>query len=194
MVVLLCMLDHRGYSRSNGIQKRVLEMQAQSLGLPIYFINSSWEQYQSNLIHAIIELRKIYQIEACVFGDINSESHKIFEEFVCNDAGIKAYLPLWGQTTDKIKEQIITSGIRCKLSVIHKKYHIEKLLGYNYHEIDFPALIVLGVDVCGEYGEFHTVVYGAPLFKFALQLEVCNIYDLTHVLLCDFTATVISNK
>jgi uncharacterized protein (TIGR00290 family) len=179
--------DTREYSRSNGIHQHILEMQAQSLNLPIYFVKSSWKQYQHNLIKALSELKEIYQISGCVFGDIDTESHRLFEESVCKDAGVNSYLPLWGKSRSEIKNQIIDSGIRCKLSVINKKFRIEELIGSNYHEIDFSRFYKLGVDICGEYGEFHTVVYDAPLFEFILHLKAPQIHDLGNVLLCDFT-------
>jgi uncharacterized protein (TIGR00290 family) len=193
--VLLCMMDDiRDYSRSNGVQKHILEMQAQSLNLPIYFVKSSWEQYQHNLVKALSELKNIYQISGCVFGDIATESHRLFEESVCKDAGVNAYLPLWGKSRSEVKNQIIGSGIRSKLSVINKKFKIEELIGCNYHEIDFSVLTDLGIDICGEYGEFHTVVYDAPLFEFSIKLTPHSKYDLGSVLLCNFSGNLVKQS
>ncbi|MCE3268876.1 MAG: hypothetical protein K0R49_1128 [Burkholderiales bacterium] len=192
-VVLLCMMDpDRDYSRSNGVSKQILEMQAKSLQLPIYFVPSDWDQYKDNIIKALTKLKNTYQIEGCIFGDIDIEGHRMFEESICNETGIIAYLPLWGIERSTIKNKMIRLGIKSKLSVISKSFNIAEFIAYDYHMLDFSKLKDLGVDICGENGEFHTVVYSAPLFKSLIHLEVQTIYDLKSVLLCDFIATEIS--
>ena len=191
--VLLCMMDpDRNYSRSNGVNKQILELQAKCLHLPIYFVETTWEQYEDNLVNAISKLKKIYLIDGCVFGDMDIESHKLFEESICKKAGVTAYLPLWGKTRDEIRDKIITLGIKSKISVINKSFQLAKFIGLDYHEIDPTELINLGVDICGEHGEFHTVVYGAPLFNSSIKLESQTIYDLDSILLCDFVGNITS--
>ena len=190
--VLLCMMDqYRDYSRSNGVRKQILEMQATSLQIPIYFVKSSWEQYENSLITAMSDLKTIYQIDGCVFGDIDTESHKLFEESICRQSGITAYLPLWGIARNDIKDKILYLGIKSKISVINKSFPIANLLGHDYCDIDFAALAKLGVDICGENGEFHTIVYDAPLFKAFIKLESQNIYNLDGVILNDFSGTTV---
>lgn len=194
-VVLLCMIDpDHNCSRSNGIDKEILKLQAYCLQLPIYFVESSWAQYEENLINALIEVRRLYQIEKCVFGDIDIVDHWLFEESVCKKASIKAYLPLWGTPRNLIKEEIIGSNIKCKLSVVDRSYQIDKLLTNDYDSLDFDNLNHLGVDVCGENGEFHTVVYDAPLFKHAIELSVKSLHILQSVLLCQFSGRLIAKN
>jgi diphthine-ammonia ligase len=194
-VVLLCMMDlERDYARSNGASKQVLELQAKSLNLPIYFVKTSWEYYEDNLVKALLYLKDEYQIEGCVFGDIDIENHRIFEESVCSKVGITAYLPLWGMMRNEVKNRIICLDIKSKLSVINKAYPITHLIDNDYSEIDFTELIKLGVDICGENGEFHTIVYDAPLFKFSIKLEQKIIHDLGHFLLCDFAGYRLPEK
>ena len=193
--VLLCMMDsERDYSRSNGVSRQILEMQSVCLNLPIYFVKTTWEQYEDNLVNAISELKNRDSIDGCVFGDMDIESHKLFEKSICEKAGIVAYLPLWGTTREEIRNKLFTLGIKSKLSVINKSFPIAKFIGSDYHEIDSTELIELGVDICGENGEFHTVVYDAPLFSSSIKLEAHTIYDLGSILLCDFIFPNIYSK
>ncbi len=99
---------------------------------------------------------------------------------------MSACLPLWGKSRLDVKNEIIRLGVKSKLSVISKKYALDELLGMEYSELDFVYLEQLGVDICGENGEFHTLVYDAQLFKHALNIEAGEVYDLEHALLCDF--------
>jgi uncharacterized protein (TIGR00290 family) len=184
--VLLCMVDERGYSRSNGVSTQILQQQALVLNLPIVLRKSSWSNYESNLVEVLIEIKRAYNVTQCIFGDIDVVVHHQFEESVCQQSGLSAYVPLWGKSRLDVKNEIIRLGIKSKLSVVSKKYAIDELLGAEYSELDFACLEQLGVDICGENGEFHTLVYDAPLFKHALHIEAGEIYDLEHALLCDF--------
>ncbi|MBX9599240.1 MAG: adenosine nucleotide hydrolase [Burkholderiales bacterium] len=184
--VLLCMVDERGYSRSNGVSTQILQQQALVLNLPLVLKESSWSNYESNLVEALTEIKHVYNVAQCAFGDIDIVAHRQFEELVCQQSGLSAYLPLWGKSRLEVKNEIIQLGIKSKLSVVSKKYAIDELLGAEYSELDFVCLELLGVDICGENGEFHTLVYDAPLFKQALNIEAGEIYDLEHVYLNRF--------
>lgn len=184
--VLLCMVDERGYSRSNGVSTQILQQQALALNLPIVLRESSWNNYESNLVEALIDVKNTYGIEQCIFGDIDIVAHRRFEESACQQSGLSACLPLWGKSRPDVKNEIIRLGIKSKLSVVSKKYSLDELLGAEYSELDFACLEQIGVDICGENGEFHTLVYDAPLFKQALNIKAGEIYDLDHVLLYDF--------
>jgi uncharacterized protein (TIGR00290 family) len=180
------MVDERGYSRSNGISTQILQQQALVLNLPIVLKESSWNNYESNLVDALIEIKHAYNVTQCVFGDIDVVVHRQFEESVCQQSGLSACLPLWSKSRLDVKNEIIRLGIKSKLSVVSKKYALDELLGAEYSELDFTCLEQLGVDICGENGEFHTLLYDAPLFKQMLNIEADEVYDLEHVLLCDF--------
>lgn len=184
--ILLCIVDERGYSRSNGVSSQILQQQALALNLPIILKESSWTNYESNLVETLIEIKHTYSVAQCVFGDIHIVAHRQFEESVCQQSGLSAGLPLWGKSRHEVKREIIRLGIKSKLSVVSKKYALDELLGAEYSKLDFARLEQLDVDICGENGEFHTLVYDAPLFSKALNIEADQVYDLEHVLLSDF--------
>lgn len=181
--VLFSVMDPaHNVSRSNGVSRQLLIEQAERLALPIHFINASWEDYEEKLTQGLYDLKIKYSIEGCVFGDIDIASHKYFDEEVCKDVGIEAILPLWGMQRDMVRLEIITLGIKSKVSVINKNFGISNWLNSTYDTlIDFNELCV---DVCGENGEFHTVVFDAPLFASPIKLIARRIYDLKNTLLC----------
>lgn len=184
--VLLCMVDERGYSRSNGISTQILQQQALALNLPLVLKQSSWSSYEFNLIEALTEIKHAYNVTQCVFGDIDIVTHRQFEESICQQSGLSACLPLWDKSRLDVKNEIIRLGIKSKLSVVSRQYSLNELLGAEYGELDFANLEQIGVDICGENGEFHTLVYDAPLFRQPLNIIAGEVYDLGHVLLCDF--------
>ena len=94
--VLLNVLNEQGeISRSHGIPKMVLEKQAEMLGLPLYAVPASWETYETTFVENLQLLKQKYQLTHGVFGDIDLEAHREWEEKVCERAGINPVLPLW---------------------------------------------------------------------------------------------------
>ena len=96
--ILLNVMNEEGIiSRSHGIPKQILEAQAAAMQLPIYLINSSWNEYEKQFTNALIQLQNEYQLNYAVFGDIDLQAHRDWEEKVCRNASLQAILPLWQQ-------------------------------------------------------------------------------------------------
>lgn len=94
--VLLNMLNENGViSRSHAIPRSILEKQAEMLGLPIMTKPASWGKYETIFIDSLNQLKADYQITHGVFGDIDLQAHRDWEEKVCKAVGIEAVLPLW---------------------------------------------------------------------------------------------------
>lgn len=88
--------------------------------MPIVLRESSWNNYESNLVDALIEIKHTYGVTQCVFSDIDIVAHRQFEELVCQQSGLSAYLPLWGKSRRNVKNEIIRLQIKSKLSVVSK--------------------------------------------------------------------------
>ena len=185
-IALFSMIDELGFSRSNGVHQEVLAAQAIALALPIIYVKTSWDDYENNIFNAISNLKIRYDIAGVVFGDISGDNHRLFVENICKKAGVIACLPLWGMSCEKVRDMIIATGIESKLSVINKSYSITYLIGSDYNRLDFNFLKEAGVDICGERGEFHSVVFAAPFFRQSILLEQVAIHNLKQVMLCEF--------
>ena len=91
VVALLNMMNETGErSRSHGIPLALLKAQAKSIGVPLETCQASWEDYEFTFIEKLQNLTKTYNLDAAVFGDIDIESHKKWEEKVCDSSDIKA--------------------------------------------------------------------------------------------------------
>jgi diphthine-ammonia ligase len=169
-VVLLNMMNEGGrVSRSHGLPHHILLQQAQALQLPLVTIPASWEEYEARFIAALQQLVGHYEPAAAIFGDIDLQPHRDWEEKVCAAAGLQAVLPLWQQSRRQLAEAMLREGIQTTIASCNT------LLGPDFlgRSFDLPLLDELeakGVDVCGENGEFHTVVTNCPLFQAPLEL------------------------
>ncbi|MCO6359558.1 diphthine--ammonia ligase [Roseivirga pacifica] len=161
--VLLNTLNEYGdKSRSHGIPRGVLEQQAKAVGLPIEFIETTWETYEERYIAKLKELREKYAFTHAVFGDIDIESHRAWEEKVANAANVKAVLPLWQGDRKELVEGMITAGIKTMI-VSCRKELADSLLGEVIDGSLIKKFEELGIDACGENGEYHTFVLDGPL-------------------------------
>ena len=170
--VLLNVLNEEGkISRSHGIPADILQAQAAAAGLPLHLISSSWSDYETNFTNALSSLKERYQLTHAVFGDIDLQAHRDWEEKVCGQAGLFALLPLWQQERRKLVMQMLESGI-VTMIVSCNELMGETFIGKIITEETVVELEALGVDACGENGEFHTLVVDCPLFSEALDVQL----------------------
>ena len=168
--VLLNMMNENGkVSRSHGIPLSVLEQQAKQIDVPLVAVPASWNEYEKNYIATLHEIKEKYQIEGVVFGDIDLEPHREWEEKVCNAAELKAFLPLWQQDRVDLVYQMIDSGIETMIVSCNLELG-ETYLGKIVTKELAIELQQKGIDPCGENGEFHTLVINCPLFKEKITL------------------------
>ena len=172
--VLLNVLNEEGrISRSHGIPAAVLRAQAAAAGLPITMIASSWEEYEQHFTAALNTLRDEFGLSGAVFGDIDLQPHRDWEEKVCTSAGLHAFLPLWKQDRKALVAQMLEAGIHTRI------VSCNTVMGSSYLGRVLTAALVeeleqIGIDPCGENGEFHTLVVDCPLFIQPINVEIAN--------------------
>lgn len=164
-VVLLNMMNENGkVSRSHGLPIEILNDQANALNLPLVTIPSTWENYEENFINTLKQIKADYNIDGIVFGDIDIQQHREWEEKVCDAANIEAILPLWKRSRNALALEMIDKGIESMIVSCNLDLG-EEFLGKMYDAELINQLENIGVDSCGENGEFHSVVINSPLFK-----------------------------
>jgi len=170
--VLLNVLNEEGQiSRSHGIPAAILQAQAKATGLPIQLIASSWNDYEEKFTAALQQLKNEYTVTYAVFGDIDLQAHRDWEEKVCTNAGLRAVLPLWQQDRKTLVMQMINAGIKTIIVSCNETMG-PNFLGRMIDEQCVNDLQEVGVDVCGENGEFHTLVLDCPLFSNSINVKV----------------------
>ncbi|OSZ77505.1 adenosine nucleotide hydrolase [Chitinophagaceae bacterium IBVUCB2] len=170
--VLLNVLNEAGkISRSHGIPAAILQAQATAAGLPIQLISSSWNDYEKNFTSALSILKEQYQLSHAVFGDIDLQPHRDWEEKVCSNAGLTAILPLWQQERKALVLQMLDAGIETMIVSCNETMG-ERFIGEIITATLVDELEALGIDACGENGEYHTLVLDCPLFENRINVSV----------------------
>lgn len=172
--VLLNVLNEEGkISRSHGIPYSILQTQANEADIFLHCISSSWQEYEMRFTNELKELKNGFNLTHAVFGDIDLQEHRDWEEKVCANAGLMAVLPLWKQDRKKLVMEMLEAGIEAMIVSCNEKMG-EQFIG----EMISPSLVneleAMGIDPCGENGEYHTLVLDCPLFASPHKVSVAE--------------------
>lgn len=176
IVALLTTFNEESNTSSmHGIPHNILENQARSIGIPLYAIafSKNLDNYDQKMLEAVNHFKSM-GVTDFIFGDLTASGLKPYRESKLVPLNIHVIEPLWGQSSEEVMAAFLQSGIKAKIIVtyegkLNKKY-IGKTLDRNLVNT-FPPTI----DVCGEQGEYHTLVYDGPLFKYPITFAITDI-------------------
>lgn len=167
---LFTVMDEGGArTRSHGLRLEVVQAQADALGLPLRTVRASWETYEEAVVEGLRAL-KAEGVTAAVFGDIDTESHRAWEERVCAAAGLEARLPLWQEPRAAVLRDFLESGHAARIVAVREGLLDPALLGRVLDAGLIAEIEAAGCDPCGEFGEYHTVAVGGPRFRHPVRL------------------------
>jgi uncharacterized protein (TIGR00290 family) len=170
---MLTMFEETGQrSRSHGISLRLMQLPAQALGLELVTPSASWSGYESVFVKTLQTLRE-GDHRVAIFGDIDLQPHRDWEERVCAMADLTPCLPLWHRNRLELAEESLALRFRSIVVCTDSRYLGDEFCGREF-DARFIADLPPGVDPCGENGEFHTFVYDGPLFRHSLDVEVVS--------------------
>ncbi|SCC92162.1 ATP binding protein [Thiomonas sp. X19] len=171
---LLAMLDESGERlRSHGVPLELMQAQAVALGLELVAPSANWDDYQAVFAAKLRELAGRGAL-AAVFGDIDLQPHRDWEEQVCAAAGLRAELPLWGRPRSELAREFIALGYSARVVCVDSRHLPDSFCGRLFDTAFIDALPP-GVDACGENGEFHTFVFDGPGFAQAVAHAVAAV-------------------
>lgn len=171
----MTMFDETGErSRSHSISREMMRAQAEAIGFKLLMPSAPWQNYESVFVEELKRF-KVQNIEAAIFGDIDLQAHRDWEEKVCEAANIKAVLPLWNENRLDLVNEFIGEGFRSVVICVNEKFLPKKFCGRIFDE-QFVKDLPEGVDACGENGEFHTFVFDGKLFKNPVPYKIDEIY------------------
>jgi uncharacterized protein (TIGR00290 family) len=171
VVSMITMFDEpAARSRSHGLRPEVLAAQAVRLGLSHVVGTCSWATYDASFSRAL-ETVAGDGVTHVVFGDILFEEHRQWAERMCAPLGLTAVEPLWGLPTDVLFREWTASGSDAIIVTARAEFLDRAWLGRRLTADCLEEFERLGVDPCGERGEYHTVVTNTPLFSRPLRLK-----------------------
>jgi len=152
----------------------IMSLQSEALGIPHVALSVA-EPYKEAYRHSISSLIATEGIQGIITGDIWIEDHRRWMEDVCEGLGIQVIMPLWNENTNDILDAVVSNGFRAVFTCVKEPWFDTDWLG---RQLDGRRIEVLkslherfGIDMCGENGEYHTMVLDGPIFKHSIRIE-----------------------
>jgi len=155
--------------RVHGTEAKLIQLQSQALGIPLLQKETTWDRYAQELKEAVRSLVP-RSIKGMVFGDIYLQEHKDWVERVCGEIGIEAMEPLWGRNTEEVVSDFIDSGFEAVIVSAKSELIGREWIGHGVDKDFVNYLSNMGIDHCGESGEYHTLVVNGPIFGSRIEI------------------------
>lgn len=153
----------------------VMKYQAEALGLPHHTLEIT-EPFKESYENAIRTLKVRFDINTLITGDIaeaDGRPHWITECSI--SSRVEVLTPLWGCDRQELIEQLLSRKFQVIFSCVKKPWFTIEWLGRELNKNSLGELLTLsietGLDVCGEQGEYHTLVLDGPLFKKRIRID-----------------------
>ena len=168
--------EDKGRSKSHALPLEIVRAQADSIGVPLMISGADWAGYETQFLDAMKDCKKV-GIHHGVFGDIDLEDHIKWVRETCAKVGMEAIHPLWMEPRRGILEEFIAVGFEAYIVVVNTKLMPAQFIGRKFTIELMDELEALGIDSCGEGGEFHTVVVDGPIFNERMPIEFGNVIE-----------------
>jgi len=166
----------------HGIRERLLDMQAERMGLPLLKVklpaSPNDELYRQAMLDTLTGL-KDKGVAISAYGDIFLDDLKAYREQQLGQVGMTGLFPLWKKDTRELVKMITQAGIEAIVVCVSEKYLGREFLGRKVDEA-FLSDLPVNVDPCGENGEFHTFVSNAPFFSSPISVVPGEVVHKTY--------------
>lgn len=151
----------------HGVRESLLQQQAAALGIPLQLLplpeSTNMELYNQLMqeqMTAFVEAG----VEASIFGDLHLADLKTYREQQLAKIGLQGVFPIWQQPVQETIAEFIDLGFKAVVVCVNDRYLSQDFVGRMIDK-DFVKDLPAGVDVCGEFGEFHSFVFDGPNFQ-----------------------------
>lgn len=160
----------REYKRVSfhGTDATLIGQQAASLNIPLLQKETTPNGYENEFKEAVSSLP---DVEGMVFGDIHLDWHRQWVEKVCSELGIEAVEPLWGRTSEEVFLGFLRAGFEAVVISLNGKKLDKQWVGRKVDKRLLDYLKSESIEVCGENGEYHTLVIDGSIFEKRIEVK-----------------------
>ena len=162
-------------SRSHGLRANLLVKQAEVLGMQHFSERSTWDSYEEDFARLLVRVKAL-DVTHAIFGDLYPDANKEWAELQCKRQGMVAVEPLWSEPSEKVGRQFLSIGASAVIVTVRDEKLDSRFLGRRYSHELIEEFLSMGIDPCGERGEFHTFVSAYPGFSQEIMTVPCGIH------------------
>ncbi|MBR6800630.1 MAG: diphthine--ammonia ligase [Eubacteriaceae bacterium] len=174
--LLVMVNDNMKRSYFHGADEELMRKFSDALGYPLILCPSDGYDYHTKFEEGLSKAKEL-GAEMVGFGDIDLEDNKKWGVERCENAGLTYIYPLWQKDREDVLREIIDSGYVCMIKSVDKSKLPASFLGKALNHTLMDEMKLLGIDACGENGEYHTIVTDGPVFKKPLDVTIGEIID-----------------
>lgn len=151
--------------RFHGVKAEIIQAQADAIGIDLVQKETTGDGYEKEFREAVRALAED-GIGWIICGDIHLEDSRKWIEKVSADIGLKVSEPLWGRKSEDILREFIDSGFEAMVVSGQADIFDKSWIGRQVDQTFLRDIrMIKGIDLCGENGEYHTLVTNGPIFK-----------------------------
>jgi uncharacterized protein (TIGR00290 family) len=171
---LLNFVSKDGRCMAHGVSSKLIVAQSEAIGIPLFQKEVTWETYEEKFKEVTRELKRM-GVDGMVFGDIDIAEHLDWVIRVCNEVGVLYMEPLWRLDREQILNEFVSAGFEAVVVSARADIFGPEWLGRRIDESFIKDLLKLKAtrtfDLCGEFGEYHTLVVDGPIFKRSIKIR-----------------------
>ena len=163
----------------HAVRQSLLEAQAAALGIPLVTVpipspcpNAAYEQ----AMDAAIRRALAEGVTHMIFGDLFLEDIRRYREEKLRSTGITPLFPIWGRETRTLAAEMIDGGLGAHVTCVDPRKLDRRFAGRAF-AAEFLTDLPVGVDPCGENGEFHTFANRGPMFRTPIPVDLGEIVE-----------------
>lgn len=148
-------------------------LQASCIGIPI--IEESVSGVKEKEVEELERVLAGLDVEGVVSGAVESQYQKTRIEKVCANLGLKSFSPLWHMNPSTLLSDILSAGFEVMVVGVAAQGLDHNWLGRIITGQEVKLLVDLeenlGVHICGEGGEYETLVVDGPIFTKKIKVK-----------------------
>ena len=176
VALLVIMNSDAERSFFHGADKKMLDRYSVALEIPLILCDTNGEDYHVAMENGLLKAVELGAEYAC-FGDIDIETNRKWAKERCNKVGLKPIFPLWNHSREENVYELIDEGYSCLIKTINKNLLPIEILGKIIDQNIIAIMKNCGIDLCGENGEYHTLVVDGPIFKEPIKYETGKVLE-----------------
>lgn len=161
----------------HGVRRSLLEQQAAAARLPLWVVPLPWpcsNQEYERIMKEVTDQAIAAGIHSIAFGDLFLEDVRRYREGMLAQTRLEPLFPLWKLPTHALARQMLAANLRARVTCVDPRLLPCRYAGREFDE-EFLQSLPTGIDPCGENGEFHTFVYGGPMFAERVPVRAGNV-------------------
>ena len=151
----------------------VTRLQTEAWGIP--YVEAKTEGVKENELDDLKETLSTLDIDGVITGAIASKYQADRVNRLCHELGLTHLSPLWARDREQLLHEMLSSGMQIIFSAVAAHGLDQSWLGEPLTPERITKLRNLndrfGVDMCGEGGEYESLVVDAPWFTRRIEIH-----------------------